>query len=70
MIIDILILTRGKIGSVASKGCDLRKIPLKEFGPVKYHWKVHTWTESTILLDLSVRSVNLDQNTPKPLQEL
>ena len=27
---------KGKIGSVASKGCDLRKIPLKEFGPVKY----------------------------------
>ena len=60
----------GTIGSVASKGCDLHKIPLKEFGPVKYHWKVHMWTESTILLDLSVRSVNLDQNTPKPLQEL
>jgi len=25
----------GKISSVASKGCDLRKIPLKEFGSVK-----------------------------------
>ena len=26
-----------KIGSVASKDVDFRKIPLKEFGPVKYH---------------------------------
>ena len=60
----------GKISSGASKNRDFRKIPLKDIDPVKYHWKMHTWTESTILLDLSVRSVNLDQNTPKPVQEL
>ena len=28
---------KGKIGSVASKDRDFRKIPLKDIGPVKYH---------------------------------
>jgi len=53
-------------GLIALKDRDFRKIPPKAWAPVKYHRKVEMWTESSTLLDLSVSSVNLDRNTPRP----
>jgi len=35
----------GKIGCVASKDDDFRKIPSKSFGPVKYHQKIQRYLE-------------------------
>ena len=61
-----VILYFGKIGLIALKDRDFRKIQPKDWAPVKYHRKVEMWTESSTLLDLSVSSVNLDINTPRP----
>ena len=56
----------GKIDLIALKDRDFRKIPPKAWAPVKYHRKIEMWTESSTMLDLSVSSVNLDRNTPRP----
>ena len=61
-------LQNGKIGYVASKGCDLRKIPLKDFGLVKYYWKLPLRTENTILSVFSSWAVKWDQNTPNSIE--
>ena len=38
----------GKIGLIALKDGDFRKISLKSFGPVKYHPKMNPSTENSI----------------------
>ena len=45
----ILPFIEGKIGLIALKDCDFRKIPPKARGPVKYHWKLHSLPKFNIL---------------------
>ena len=44
---SILSLFFGKIGSITLKDPEIRKIPPKDRGHIKYHWKVGIWTENS-----------------------
>jgi hypothetical protein len=50
---------KGKIGSVTPKDRVLRKIPMKDRGPVKYHRKVQPLTENHILSHFLTKNVFL-----------
>lgn len=58
---------KGKIGLVASKDHDLRKIPPEDRASVKYHRKFQTLTQSSSPFLFVGPSVNHDQNAPKTL---
>ena len=61
----IILIFIGKIGCVALKDRDFRKIPLKRRWPRKIPSNAKALNETTIPLDFAVMPVNLDKNTPK-----
>ena len=64
------LLFEGKIGPIPSKDHHTRKIPLKDYRPVKYHWKVLPLPEISILLEFLTANFDLARFSTKQEYEM